>query len=441
MRDILVTLIVLGSLPFILRRPIFGAIMWVWISVMNPHTQGWGFARSMPFAAIIAGTFIISVLASKEKFPLPKTGVVAAFILFALWPSVTALFAINPDKIGTLWSRWNKIALMTLFVLVVLRSRKEINWLVWTIFISLGYYGVKGGIFTLATGGHYRVWGPIGTFIDGNNEMALALVTLIPLIYYLFMVAEKKWLKVGLAVAMFLSAVAALGSYSRGALLAIVAMTGFLWLKSPHKGRLAMLLVLAAPFLFAMMPEQWHNRMESIGTYQSDSSAMGRINAWWMAFNLANDRPIFGGGFDVYDRHVFGMYAPNPTDVHAAHSIYFQVLGEHGWVGLAFYLALGILTWRSASLVTRLTKEDPELRWAHQLVTMLKVSLVGFAVGGAFLSLAYFDVPYFIMAIIVATRVLVERTLEDRRVARATEPEAGPASTGAVALGQSNGTS
>lgn len=438
MRDILVTLIVFGSLPLILRRPMFGAIMWIWISVMNAHTQGWGFARTMPFAAIIAGTFIISVLVSKEKFSLPKSGALVAFFLFALWPSVTSLFAINPDQIGMLWSRWNKIALMTLFVLVVMKTRKDITWVLWTIFISLGYYGIKGGIFTLATGGHYRVWGPLGTFIDGNNEMALALVTLIPLTYYLFMQAEKKWLKYGLAAAMALSAVAALGSYSRGALLAIVAMTGFLWLKSPHKGRLAVLLVLAAPFLFAMMPEQWHSRMETIGTYQSDSSAMGRINAWWMAFNLANHRPIFGGGFEIYDRKVFGMYAPDPTDVHAAHSIYFQVLGEHGWVGLMFYLALGVLTWQSASWVTRQAKDDAELHWAHQLVTMLKVSLVGFAVGGAFLSLAYFDVPYFIMAIILATRALIERTLAERNLARTPAQEPAP---GQPALRLDNGTS
>lgn len=433
MRDILITLIVLGSLPFILRQPIIGAVMWVWISVMNAHTQGWGFARTMPFAAIIAGAFIVSVFVNREKFRLPKSNVVVAFILFALWPSVTSVFAINPAQIGELWSRWNKIALMTLFVLVAMRSRKDINWVLWTIFISLGYYGVKGGLFTLATGGQYRVWGPTGTFIDGNNEMALALVVLIPLTYYLFMSTENKWIKRGLVAAMILSAIASLGSYSRGALLAFVAMTGFLWLKSPHKLKLALVLLIAAPFLFMLMPEQWHERMNTIGTYQADSSAMGRINAWHMAFNLAKDRPIVGGGFEIYDRNVFSKYAPDPTDVHAAHSIYFQVLGEHGWVGLLLYLLLGALTWHSASWVVKRTKDDAELLWANQLVTMMKVALIGFFVGGAFLSLAYFDVPYFVMAIIVAARAMVERVFEERRMVNAAAlaqaklpPEPGP---------------
>ena len=51
--------------------------------------------------------------------------------------------------------------------------------------LSLGFYGVKGGIFTIVNGGVYRVQGPLGTFIGGNNEMALALVMTMPLMRYL----------------------------------------------------------------------------------------------------------------------------------------------------------------------------------------------------------------------------------------------------------------
>ena len=71
MRDVLVTLIVFGLLPFVFKKPYIGALMWVWISVMNPHTQGWGFATTFPFAAIIAGVTMISLLASKEPKSLP----------------------------------------------------------------------------------------------------------------------------------------------------------------------------------------------------------------------------------------------------------------------------------------------------------------------------------------------------------------------------------
>ena len=87
---------------------------------------------------------------------------------------------------------------------------------------------------------------------------------------------------------------------------------------------------------------------------------------------------------------MFSRYAPVPDDVHAAHSIYFQVLGEHGWAGLGLYLLLGFLTWRTGTWVIQRTRHIEELQWATEMVRMIQVSLLGFMVGGAFLSLLYF---------------------------------------------------
>ncbi|TFW30677.1 putative O-glycosylation ligase, exosortase A system-associated [Massilia horti] len=412
MRDILVTLIVFGSLPLIFKRPWFGMVMWIWISVMNPHSQGWGFARTYPFAAIIAATTMLAILFSKDKKRLPMNPVTVTFILFALWMGVTSLFAIHPDQIGEQWSKVYKIFGMTLVVLMLLTERKHIEWMIWTVVVSVGYYGVKGGLFTIRSGGGERVWGPAGTFIDGNNEVALAFVMVIPLMVFLRSMTANKWGRRALVASMLLCALAALGTYSRGAALAIGAMVIFLWLKSRDKFRLGVLIAIAVPALLLFMPDKWHERIDTIGTYQQDSSAMGRINAWHMAVNLANDRPLVGGGFQIYDAQVFARYAPVPDDIHAAHSIYFQVLGEHGYVGLLLYLLLGVLTWRTGSWVVRRTRAHSQLKWAHDLATMTQVSLLGFMVGGAFLSLAYFDVPYYLMCGLVALRLVVERELK-----------------------------
>ena len=156
------------------------------------------------------------------------------------------------------------------------------------------------------------------------------------------------------------------------------------------------------------LPEQWFSRMNTIGDYQSDASAMGRINAWWMAWNLASDR-FFGGGFSIYDLNVFGRYAPDPTDVHAAHSIYFQVLGEHGFVGLFLFMTLWILVWWNAGKLRQEARKEPQTEWLSDLGAMCQVSLVGYAVGGAFLSLAYFDLPYNILIMIVVGRRWIKR--------------------------------
>ena len=414
MRDILVTLIVFGFLPTIFKKPHRGALMWVWISVMNPHTQGWGFATSFPFAAIIGGVTLLTLVFTKEPKKLPLTSLTWIFIAFVFWMNVSTVFSLYPADAFLQWNKVMKIMLMTLVVIMLIRTEDHIRWLIWIIVISIGYYGVKGGIFTIIGGGVDMVLGPEGTFIGGNNEIALALIMTIPLMHYLQGVTRKAWVRHSLTAAMLLCALAALGSYSRGAFLAIAAMVVFLWLKGQHKVRLGALLLIAIPPAIAFMPEQWTERMNSINDYEEDGSAQGRFNAWWMAYNLAKDYPLTGGGFEVITPELFWAYAPNPVDIHAAHSIYFQALGEHGFVGLGLYLLLALYTWRTGSWIIRNTKKLEEYKWALSLATMIQVSLIGFAVGGTFLSLLYFDVPYYLMGAMLATRVLLEKELKQK---------------------------
>jgi putative inorganic carbon (HCO3(-)) transporter len=412
MRDLIVTLVVFGSLPFIFKKPYIGILMWVWVSVMNPHRLAWGFANTFPFAAIIAATVLMSLFFSKAPKKLPLTPWTWTFVAFVLWINVSTLFALYPEMVYDQWNRVMKIMLMIGVALMILKTQRHIHLLILTLVVSLGFYGVKGGIFTVLSGGHYRVWGPVDSFIDGNNEIALALVMTIPLMHYLQLVSHNKWVRRGLTIAMLLCALAAIGSYSRGALLAIFAMGGFLWIKSKKKLALGMLILMVIPFLIIFMPEKWGERMDTISTYQEDSSAMGRIDAWRMAINLANDRPLVGGGFEIWNGQTFQRYAPG-RDARAAHSIYFQALGEHGYVGLGLYLLLGFLTWRTGTSIIRSSTGREDLKWASDLARMIQVSIVGFAVGGAFLSLLYFDVPYYLMVAMVATRGLVSGKVND----------------------------
>jgi probable O-glycosylation ligase (exosortase A-associated) len=179
----------------------------------------------------------------------------------------------------------------------------------------------------------------------------------------------------------------------------------------------------------AVMPQSWYDRMHTIRTYEEDESALGRINAWHTAFNVAKDR-VVGGGYEMFRPPTFSAYAPEPYRVHDAHSIYFEVMGEHGFVGLVLFLLIGIFTWFRAQQVVRVCRSDPERKWASDLASMVQVSLVGYAVGGAFLGLAYFDLPYHLMIIVVLTAkfsgVLGQRaTVELSAQARPARPPAG----------------
>jgi putative inorganic carbon (HCO3(-)) transporter len=401
MRDILLLAIVVGALPFACRHTWIGVLLWTWISIMNPHKLAWGFAMDMPFAAMAASATAISIFVTRDKVRLCANPAVVALIMLTLWMMLTTALAIHPAESWPDLKRTFKIQVMTLVALAALRERRHIELFIWVNALSIGFYGFKGGLFTILTGGGQRVWGPPGGFIEGNNEVGLALVMVIPMMNYLRVVAARRWLRMAMAVLMLFTAVAVLGTQSRGAFLAIVAMGILLWLRSREKALAAVVIGLTGLALTALMPDSWDQRMQTIGASDQDASAMGRINAWQMAFHLANDR-LLGGGFFIYTDGIFARYAPVPDDVHAAHSIYFQVLGEHGYVGLILFLLVGAFTFSTANRIRREAQRREDAQWLYHLAGMMQVSMIGYAVGGAFLSLAYFDLPYNVMVILVA---------------------------------------
>ena len=134
---------------------------------------------------------------------------------------------------------------------------------------------------------------------------------------------------------------------------------------------------------------------------------MSRISAWWNAWNLAFHYPL-GVGFNAARPELFAQYSPYPDLVQGAHSIYFLILGNHGFIGLLIYLVLGVVTWASAGWLRVNGAQRAETQWCSDLGGMVQVSLIGFAVGGAFLSLSYFDLPYIMMSLVVLARVWVK---------------------------------
>ena len=168
-------------------------------------------------------------------------------------------------------------------------------------------------------------------------------------------------------------------------------------------------IAMVAVSLLAFMPDKWTERMNTIETYQEDSSAQGRLAAWSAAWNMSFHYPL-GVGFNQVRQELFDRYSHNPeSGAKAAHSIYFQVLGNHGWPGLLLFLSIWFVTWRHAGWLRKHAAKQPQTKWCSDLGSMVQVSLLGYFVGGAFLSLAYFDLPYNIMMLVAVSRLWVMR--------------------------------
>ena len=411
MRDIAITIIVFGAIPLVFMRPWTGILLFSWISYMNPHRLTYGFAYNFQFALIAALVTIIAFAISRESKKLPVTPVTVLLILFILWTSITTITALAPVNGMEQYTKFVKIQLMTFLTLIMFLNRERLNWLIIIIVFSLGFYGVRGGVFSIMTGGNYRVWGPAGSFFEDNNHLALTLIMTMPLMHYLQLISTNKWVRHLLSVVMLLTLGAIIGTYSRGALLALAAMGGVLWLKSSRKLPVAFAAAVCIVGVLSFMPQKWFDRMDTINTYEEDESASGRLDAWLFAINVANDR-VLGGGFKVNTRDdLWPIYNPESPTVRAPHSIYFEVLGEHGYIGLAIFLTLFFTAMLTCSRTVKLTKHRPDLKWAGDLSKMMQVSLVGYAAAGAFLNLSTFDLFYHVLAIIVIARVLSAREL------------------------------
>jgi probable O-glycosylation ligase (exosortase A-associated) len=417
-RDVGLTLFFFGLMFYAYRRPWAALLVWAWVGYMNPHRLCWGFARrSIPFAMIAALVTFVAMFVAHERKKFPWTRETVLLALFCVWMCITTYFSFNQKDAWLYLDRALKIQAMIFCVFWIMQSRFCLEAMVWVIVVSFGFYGVKGGLWTLLTGGGGHVIGPAGSFIYGNNELALALVMVMPLMGYLLMHSERRSIKRAMIAAQFLSGVAVIGTYSRAGFLALIVVFAFQWWASRYKLAMTMAIVLLGPPIFLFMPQGWRDRMYTIRSSTSeatmDASAKGRINAWRMGWNLVKHRPITGGGFQTFNMEAFRRWAPDPADQHDAHSIYVEVLAEQGFPGLAMFLSMAVCTWLTGRRVKKIARVLPEMQWAADMVLQTSLGLSAYLVAGAFAGLAYFDLPYNMMAIIVLCRLLAEKALRE----------------------------
>lgn len=400
MRDIALALFVFGMIPFILMRPYVGLLVWSWLGYMNPHRLCYGFAYSFPWVMLVAIVTLVSLAVSKERKKVPLTAVTVLLVLFLAWTGLATSFAAVPGAAWGKWEEFAKVLVMVFVTLILVNNRERMHWLAWMIVVSLGFYGIKGGVFTLIHGGTNSVLGPPNSFIADNNAMALALCMVLPFMRYLQLHSSGKLVRICLGIAMLLTGISILGTYSRGGLLALAVVAGALFLKSRRRLAVVAVMAVIAITAWTFMPSQWTQRMGTLHHASETGSGETRIQSYEFALNVALHSPLVGGGFDDYESaSLWQAHAPEGSKQRAIHSIYLRTLGEQGFPGLLLYLALLFVTWRNCRQVRRHTAGNSDMKWAFDLASMLQVGLVAFMAAGTFLPMAYFDLTFQLVAL------------------------------------------
>ena len=184
-------------------------------------------------------------------------------------------------------------------------------------------------------------------------------------------------------------------------MLGLGAVGGYQLYRLHHKRWLVVVGVFGALVGLANLPTEITARFMTIGmAAQQDASAIGRLNAWSAARHMVRDRPFWGvgsGNFLVW----FHRYAPDPDDVHVAHSSFYQLLGEQGLPGLGVWLYLVIMCWLVASWCEMRLERIHKKQWteARYMLVAVKASWIGYVLCGAFLSQEDMDFFYHLLAI------------------------------------------
>lgn len=420
MRDIPFLLGLAVMLPMILMRAHVGVLAWCWTALLVPNVYLYGFAAGIRFNFWIALFTFIAWLISKEPKRIPINTTTVLLGCFLVWGTLSTLFTIAPIP-AISWDEWNKfIKTIALGVVVValMRTEVRIKALLFAVALSMGFHGGIEALKFILSGGGHKIWGPGMSIIGDNNQFAVAILMTIPILIYLYLQSQNLIVRASSIVGILLLIVTVIGTGSRGGLIGVLALGVWILITTRKKIRFALIAVLLAVVALSFAPEQWFHRMSTIETADQDSSFMGRVVAWKINTIAAFHHPLTGAGFrSTQELSVWLKYAkefgrldfiptgpPDPLYAHSAHSIYFQVLGDMGFVGLTLFLAILVTAWRNAAVVLARTRDQPEFRWANHLARTLQYCLIPYFVSGAALNLAYFDLAYVIFALLAVLR-------------------------------------
>lgn len=414
MRDIVLLVVIAALLAVSLRRPFVALLLWAWFTIMTPHQLAYG-VYGIPLNMVIAGVTILGYVISGEIARMRFDPITVLLVVFAGWITLAQAFSLEPGNSAEYHDRFLKTLLFIILCAQMATTKLRIHALVWVLVAGIGFFAAKGALFTGMTLGQYRVQGLPNTILEDNNHFGMATATILPLIFYLSSQVKSKWLKYGLLGLLSLCIFAIIGTHSRGAFVSLAAFGGLFWLRSRHKVTIiAAMIVLLAPAI-AFMPAKWTERMTTITAATEDASFMGRIDAWVVSTKLANAHPVTGAGLrNSYLSDVAASVDPERAPrARAAHSIYFEILGGTGYLGLLIYLSLFAAAFAATANILFVKKRADLPQWQSDLARAIQNSLLVFMIGAASVSMEMWDGYLMLIALSSAMAVIAKRYQAD----------------------------
>jgi probable O-glycosylation ligase (exosortase A-associated) len=410
--DLLFVVIFFLFLFFGISRPYIALSAVIWVDIFKPQDISSSFLSGKPLSFVAASFFFLSLFLGFSKINKPqKKAAIVMVLFFMIWVTLSTVFA---EFQVTAWNKYNwavKVLIFAVFIPLVLDTRLKVEVFLSIMVTSIGYFLIVAGIKGLLSGGGYGI--ALVDSASGNSgitessTLSMVAVFAIPLIVYLykfsFLVDRYPIFRYYYMGLIFAALFTVIGTQARTGLVCLVILILITLYLSKDRLKHSIYIVMFSMIIFPFIPNAWMERMETMKDTSQEKSALGRVVVWRWTVDYANSRPFFGGGFRSYHANA-GILQSYQKDGEislgerstgkAFHSIYFEVLGEAGYVGLLIFLSFIYMTWKNNIYFIKTRSPD---NWRAFLAKMLNISLIIYCVGGAFISVAFEPWLYYLL--------------------------------------------
>ncbi len=375
----------------------------IWVDVIKPQDLSFSFLYGKPLSLLVTVFFLLSFFLNISKIRRPAS-LNSTFILVFLiiWITICTFYAVAPNLAWVKYDYAVKTLIFSLFIPFVISKRQQLDFVIASFVASLSYYSLTAGFRSLLGSGGYGVQ-LVQTRVGDSgaaetSTLSMLSVMIIPLVIYLIKYSDYVRgvgvVKFLLILTSFAGVAAMVGTHARTGLVGFLVLFLAFAYYYKYKARLLIAAALCVPLVLAVLPSDYLARMNTLKTANTESSALGRIVVWKWTVDYVSSSPIVGGGFLCYVANAGQLkrFIPEGTSIDenedggkAFHSIYFEALGETGYVGLLAYLYMMYRMWLLNITTARISSGEP----SAALAVTLNLCLIVYATCGAFIGISY----------------------------------------------------
>ncbi len=408
------TLLFLGlyalGLGLTFYNPVYGVATYIF--EWHNHPPYWWWGDDLPmlrWSFSVALITLMSVIINKKRLK-PLESIEFTPLIWLLLFVVNSYFvsfshAVLPKDSIALSLDWLKLCVNFFLMVYIIRRPKDYHLVILVLILCVANFGRVA--FDVGSNRDLGIMAPNAT---GGNAVAAHVVTVMPFIGMMFLLASKKWEKAIAVITLPFALNLIILENSRGAFLglAVLAPLAIIWLKGKLRVQVIAGLIAALLVFFYLAPEEFWNRMSTMEEYEQESSAMSRIYLWQGGVAMMMDNPMGVGGEGFVPLSF--QYVPELTSQmldkggKTVHNTFLNVGTEWGFIGLFLYLGFIIHIWIITMRIKRDGKSHPDLMYYYYQAITIQMALIGAMVAGFFIDSQMSEVIFWVSAFALIIR-------------------------------------